>query len=329
MSYADHEPLVSIVIPVYNAERYLEQSLRSVMNQTYRTIEIICVNDGSTDSSPNILQRLKEEDFRIQIATSVNKGAASARNIGMDIALGDYILFFDADDLLDKKAVGTLVKSALKNDTDIVLFDYYKFSDTGKIRTRNSAKVLRVPMDKVISPTAVADRLFQADNGMPWNKFFKREFLRKTHIHFQDLRNTEDEYFSRLTTVTASRILFLNKKFVGYRVGNEQSLRENVDQNILDCTYALKAIRDDLKSRGYYETYRETYRKLAGYIVMLRLLAAYGSESFITLATEISNNTLTQCEVDVNHLEEQYIDAYRALLSKDISAVKYEFGKLG
>ena len=324
MSYTNHEPLVSIVIPVYNAGRYLEQSLRSVMNQTYRTIEIICVNDGSTDNSPEILRRLKEEDFRIQIASSDNRGAGSARNIGMDIALGDYILFFDADDLLDKKAVGTLVKSALKNDTDIVLFDYYKFSDSGKIRTKNSAKVLRVPMNKVISPKDISDRLFQADNGMPWNKFYKKEFLRKTRICFQELRNTNDEYFSRLTTVNASRILFLNKKFVGYRVGNEQSIRGNVNRNILDCTYALSSIHDELNNRNIFDEYSDTYKKLAGYVIMLKLQAIDDMDMFNTLAHEVSVNTINNCEMDADHLEDCYKPAFGALVSGDFDKVRCE-----
>lgn len=322
---AGNEPLVSIVIPVYNAEEYLEETLRHVSGQSYKNLEIICVDDGSSDNSRAILQNAKSKDLRFIILSQENQGAGTARNLGMDEAGGEYILFFDSDDILRKRAVQTLVKTAAKKDTDIVFFGYQKFIGRKRIHTAFSARELRVPMNKVISPAEIADRLFQADHGMPWNKFYKTEFLRGADVRFQALKNTNDEFFSRLTSVEAERILFLNRIFVDYRVGNKSSLQGNSGKNILDCTYALKAISGELKRRGIYETYCDTFKKLAGYVIMLRLMALKGSPEFDVMAREVYHNLLDVCEIDEQHLEKRFLGAYRALRAGDIARAESEF----
>ena len=311
------EPLVSIVMPVYNAEDHLRETRGSLTEQSYKNLEIICVDDGSTDGSTALIEELAGHDPRIRIVSQENSGAGAARNLGMDETKGDYVFFFDADDILRKDAIKTLVKTAEKSGADIVLFGHYRFSDNGKIRTDYSAKVLNVPMNRCILPRDISDRLFQADNGMPWNKFFDAGFLRKTGVRFQTLKNTNDEFFSRLTTVQADKIIFLNKRFVGYRVGNDRSLRGNAGSNYLDCTKALYAIHDELKLKGYYETYEDTYKKLAGYIVMLKLLAIEDRDAFGAFAGEVSANTIKLCEMDEEHLEEKYRGVFRALIAGD------------
>ncbi len=328
MSGTVNEPLVSIIIPVYNAEEYLEESLGSVLNQSYKNIEVICVNDGSTDDSLEILKKFKQDDFRIIIVSQDNQGAGAARNHGLKTAKGEYVLFFDADDILREQAIQKLIKIATKKNTDVILFGYYKFTEKEVIYVDFSPKVLKVPINKVISPEIVADRLFQADHGMPWNKFYKLSFLCDAGVQFQNLKNTNDEFFSRITTIEARRLLFLNKDLVGYRVGNNNSLQGDAKQSILDCTYALRAIYDELGNRGYYEMYSKTFKKLAGYIIMLKLQATDDSESFLVLAKEASDNIMLLFEMDENDFEDCYKDAYRALLSKDFSKAESELKQL-
>ena len=322
------QPLVSIIIPVYNAEDYLNESMRSVLMQTYKNLEIICIDDGSVDNSRALLEKLASDDQRISVISVENKGAGNARNLGMDKAKGKYILFFDADDVLRKDMIRTLVKTAEKNNPDIVLFGYYKFADGKKIRTDFSAKTLKVPMNRIISPDTVSDRLFQADHGMPWNKFYNAGFLRSSKIRFQELKNTNDEFFSRITTVSAGRIFFLGKVLIGYRVGNKKSLRGDADRNILECTRALLAIHDELRVRGCLDEYSDTFKKLVGYVIMLKLRSASDPDAFAELAREVSDNTFRLCEMDEDHLEECYKEAYRALLSKDFTKAGQELERL-
>ena len=328
MAKIKDKPLVSIVMPVFNAEAYLEESLHSVTGQTYKNLEIICVNDGSTDGSRDLLQKIGQKDSRIRILNQENRGAGEARNHGMDEATGEYIYFLDADDLLRKKAIQTMVEAAGKHDADIVLFGYYKFSDSKKMRVDFSPKTLKVRLKKVISPRDISDRLFQADHGMPWNKLYKATLLRESNIRFQNLKNTNDEFFSRITTVEAKRILFMNKVLVGYRVENSDSLQGSAKQHILDCTHALEAIHDELVKRGYYETYSDSYKKLAGYVIMLKLLAALNTDSFGILAREACERTIKYCEMDEDHLEKCYLEAFHALKVKDVLKAEKELALL-
>ncbi len=322
------EPFVSIVIPVYNAEEYLEESLCSVLAQTYKNIEIICVDDGSTDGSSSVIKGIARKDSRIRMLSQENSGAGNARNKGMEAAKGDYIFFFDADDLLRKNTIRTLVNISEKKGTDIVLFGYYKFDGRRRIRVDFSAKTLGVPLNKVINPEEISDRLFQADHGMPWNKFYRADFLKKSGIKFQKLKNTNDEFFSRITTVEAERILFMNKNLVGYRVGNKSSLRGNAGENVLDCTRALTAIHDELKLRGCFEAYEDTYKKLAGYVIMLKLLSIEDNDALEVFVTDLCDGTLERSGADEKHLEERFKDIYRALILHDTAKVNYEITKI-
>ena len=114
---------VSIIVPVYNKERFLRQCLDSLLDQTYRAIEIICVNDGSTDGSLEILQDYAERDNRIVVIDQENKGAGNARNAGIRIARGRYLQFLDADDFFEPVMIEKMLKKADAKDADIVIFD--------------------------------------------------------------------------------------------------------------------------------------------------------------------------------------------------------------
>lgn len=127
-------PLVSVIIPVFNAEKYIKRALSSLVSQTYENIEIICVNDGSTDHSANILERMAESDNRVKVITQVNSGPAKARNTGLDIARGKYISFVDSDDFVDKEMYATLVNIAETQSADIIVFGGTPWPDSAMLR---------------------------------------------------------------------------------------------------------------------------------------------------------------------------------------------------
>ena len=118
------QPLVSVIIPVYNVERYLAQCLDSVSHQTYQNLEIICVNDGSRDGSPDILRRYADEDARIQVIDKANGGVSRARNDALDCARGEYIMFVDSDDWVEPDACENAVNAMREYDADIVMWSY-------------------------------------------------------------------------------------------------------------------------------------------------------------------------------------------------------------
>lgn len=117
----EEEDLVSIIVPVYNAEKFLKECIESILHQSYENIELILINDGSSDSSKKIIEKYMEEDDRINLTNIENQGAPRARNIGIELSKGKYIMFMDSDDILEKNAIKTLVNSIEKNSASMVI----------------------------------------------------------------------------------------------------------------------------------------------------------------------------------------------------------------
>ena len=115
---------ISVIVPIYNVEQYVERCLNSIIENTYKNLEIICINDGSTDNSLKILEKIAENEQRIKIIDKINGGVSSARNIGLDVATGDYIAFVDSDDWVHNRYFEILLDFAIKEEADIVACDY-------------------------------------------------------------------------------------------------------------------------------------------------------------------------------------------------------------
>ena len=171
------EPLVSVIIPVYNAAKYLRETLDCVCNQTLRDIEIICVDDGSTDDSPGILQEYAARDGRFRILQQKNQYAGVARNNGMAVARGKYLSFLDADDLFAPDMLEKMSARAEETGADLVCCDADEFDDNDPTRTPQPMTWIleNVPEDcpECFEPrTLLGDRIFQSLCFAPWNKLY-------------------------------------------------------------------------------------------------------------------------------------------------------------
>ena len=322
-------PLVSIVMPVYNAEKYIEETLFSLKMQTYHNFEVICVDDGSSDESLSILKKWANNDSRIKILTQKNQYAGVARNNGLAVESGKYILFLDSDDIFEKNMLTFLVKKAEEYDTDIIFFDYYSFSGEKKKEYHKSpAKVRGVPLNKVISPQSICKDLFFVDYGMPWNKFLKTEFVKEKKVEFQALKNTNDECFSRTISVEAKRILFSDERLVAYRVNNTSSLQGSVNKSATDFLQAMVGIHDELRNRGYYEQYYSAYQQFVAYSIMVRLDSKNDFETFERVAKELMERTFEQCEIDCDYVPDEYKLVYEALKEKNLAKAAFEMNMM-
>lgn len=162
--------LVSIIIPIYNAECYLERCLNSVINQTYKNIEIILINDGSKDNSINICKKYRSNDERVVIINQDNFGVSYSRNIGINHAKGKYILFVDADDSIDINMVENMLKLATKYNGDCIICNY----DDGK----NNYKQPNEEIEQIFTDEAIKRFLIHNSlKGMLWNKLIKRKYF--------------------------------------------------------------------------------------------------------------------------------------------------------
>lgn len=250
------KPLVSIVMPVYNVEKYLRETLNSIVNQTYQNFEVICVDDGSTDKSLDILKEYKKKDIRFKIIQQKNQYAGVARNNGMRVSKGKYIMFLDSDDVFEKKMLASLVSVAEKENTDIVFFGFYHFKNN-----LNHHSLMGIPYSSkgICSPSDHKEDIFRIAQGVPWNKFYNREFVMQTGLQFQELQSNNDVFFSKTIVVEAERLLFLNKRFVYYRISNSDSLQGSYKLASGNFTKCILAIYDKLQSLGKYDFYKESF----------------------------------------------------------------------
>lgn len=254
---------VSVIIPIYNAAPFLNECLNAIMHQSLEDIEIICVNDGSTDESLNILRQFQKLDERIIVIDQKNQGAGAARNAGLDIAKGEYLSFLDADDFYEENMLEESYFAAKNADADVCVFYADLFDNsTGQYKEctwafRRQYFKDQIPFDPQEYPNN--ENIFRMFNGWPWDKLFKREFIQEHGLYYQNLRTTNDMYFVFIALAKAKRIVTLDKCLIHQRVEVKTSLSRNREKS-WDCFYlGLKAMYDEMLRVGLYDTYKKAF----------------------------------------------------------------------
>lgn len=245
---------VSVIVPVYNAEKYLEQCLTSICQQTLQEIEIICVDDGSTDNSLNILREYANADTRVQVLTQKNQGAGAARNYGLRTAKGLYLSFLDADDFFEPNMLEEAVKEIELYEADFVVFE----SDQYHMDTKSYVKPSWVVRHKDIPPympfsyLSLTDNVFKTFVGWAWDKLYRKSFIDNHNLWFQEQRTSNDLLFVFSALVLAKRIAIIDKILAHQRRGGTESLSVTREKS-WHCFYdALIALRKRLKDENIY-----------------------------------------------------------------------------
>lgn len=254
-------PKVSVIIPIYNTEKYLKECLDSIINQTLKEIEIICINDGSTDKSLDIANEFAQIDTRITLITQKKAGAGSARNAGLDIAKGEYIYFCDSDDFVELTMLEKLYNKAISQNADITACkaNFWEIDNTYKGYYMSLQEHL-LPQNKTFSIKDDPD-IFDKITLAIWIKLYKRTFLIENNIRFQNIPCCNDIYFSRLTFFLASKINIVPETLYHYRQNiptNTSSTRGKHFECALD---AAKLIENRLKKENLFEKYKKQYNK--------------------------------------------------------------------
>lgn len=214
---------VSVIVPVYNVEKYLRQCLDSLVNQTLADIEIICINDGSTDGSLSILEEYASKDERIKVISQENQGQGVARNKGIELSSGEYIGFVDPDDWVEYGMFENLYKAAKVHNADLaeaMYSEYYEYSGMTKIRK----SPVKLPQDKTFDWKINKDYLFKSSILAVWNKIYKRNFIDRHNIKFSNAKLAEDHMFTFKSKILAGKILFIDKPFYNYRVRRDSAV---------------------------------------------------------------------------------------------------------
>ena len=244
---------LSVIMPVYNVEKYLPKCLDSLTGQTLKEIEIICINDGSSDSSSEILNRYAARDNRITVINQENQGQGNARNYGINLAKGEYIAFVDSDDWLENNAFEILYEKAKKFDADTVEFNYNEiFECSGQIKKHNYS--IKLPENKVYNQKITKKYLF-GTISVSWNKIYKRDFINEYNIRFGSGRRAQDGVFAIKAKVYAQKIIFENKPLYNYNIRQSSSVNSSSSKQ-LELFQSLADIKKFLIEENLYKTYK-------------------------------------------------------------------------
>lgn len=210
------QPLVSIIIPIYNAEKQIENCIKSIQKQSYPNIEIICVNDGSKDKTALILDGIAEKDSRVKVIHNKNQGVSATRNCGIENASGEYIQFVDSDDELYENATESLVSAIIEDNSDMVFFGYHRSDEID----------IRVPLVGCYDTKSLINRFSEIYHGgvfnQPWNKLYKKTLI--TDNFNVEMSIAEDAVFNVQYIKNTKCVSFVDVVGYNYILGNPNSL---------------------------------------------------------------------------------------------------------
>lgn len=259
--------MVSIIIPVYNTEGYLRDVLEDIQGQTYVDFELIFINDGSTDSSLDIMKEAAENDSRIKILQSENIGAGAARNLGLAEAKGDYIQFLDSDDRFDPQLLEMAVGRADELQTDILMFDVQCFRDTDEKEMFSKWFIRRdkLPDKEVFSWKDCPDTILNLSYSVVWNKLIRRDIIEKCNLRFEETLYGNDIYFVHRIMLESNRISFLDVPLVKYRQNRTAALTSDNtrSRDPLCLVGIMQRFYEWLKKSGMYERVKVSFLNYA------------------------------------------------------------------
>ncbi len=276
------ESLISVIVPVSNVEKYIERCLNSLINQTYQNIEIILIDDGSSDASGSICDSFSQKDSRIKVWHQEYAGVSDARNKGIDMSNGDYIVFLDSDDEADKNYVYKLYNTLVENDLDI--------SQCCLLRVREGKEINRQEVEKevrIYSGLEMQMKIFDRNRYFTMclcGKMFKRSLFEG--LRFPVGRINEDESLIYLLMYRASKVGIIDDYLYYYHYNCDSITERKYNIHRLDCFYMLEEKFEFYQERGLQE-----------------------------LANKTANEYFSQMSVVFNHKKEQ-IDNWQALYNK-------------
>ena len=240
-------PAVSVLIPVYNAEKYLPLCLASVLHQTFADIEVLCLDDGSVDQSLSVLRQTAREDSRVRVLTQTNQGVAAARNRLLDEARGRYVAFVDADDLVLPRYLEILHTAAVQTRAEVTKCFFYELEEDGTPRNKTHCH------RSFYRPVPAGDGpRFRAgyEDAVLWGKLFERSFLARHRLRFWPGRVAEDFSFVILAFLYAAQVTVVPEKLYAYRKNVPGAITSQAFRMAVGILLNLVELRQELKRRG-------------------------------------------------------------------------------
>ena len=264
------QELISVIVPVYNVEKYLRQCLDSITGQTLTNLEIICVDDGSTDGSMDILEEYAAKDDRIIILKQENGGAGKARNTGLTAAKGRYLSFLDSDDFFEPDMLESAWREIRKKKASFVVFrsDAYH---TGKGQFSAMPLTIRdreIVFSEPLTYRSTRGNVFLALMGWAWDKLYDADFIRRNGLKFQEIRTTNDMVFVLSALLLADSYAVIDRVLAHYRMNDVSSLSNTRERSWFCFHDALAALKENIVSYGMF---RELERDYVNYCLRFSL----------------------------------------------------------
>lgn len=304
---------ISVIVPVFNAEKFLDISINSILNQSFKDIEIICVDDGSTDRTPELLEEFQKKDNRIIILRQQNGYAGSARNLGMSVAQGKYLSFLDADDYFKPDMLQKAYGCAEASRADIIVFGGEQFREDIKSIEPFPAllreNLLPELTENCFDNKKKSENLLSFTNPAPWNKLFRKDFILKHRLQFQGYKRFNDAYFVVMALVLAEKIGVIRENMVLYRTGNHQSLQGSNDEMSTQFINVFSDIKNKLIELGLYGQVKKCFQKISLSTCIYVLESLSDAKAFETLYLRLQQEVFDNFDI-TGSLEDDYYNKY-------------------
>ena len=311
-------PRISVLIPVYNVSRFLHESIESLLNQTFEDFELVCVNDGSTDNSLEILNEFSKNDPRVKVFNQENEGSGSARNRALEEACGKYVYFFDPDDYVPPNCLEELYKNAINNGSDFVMIKIATFTDGQPVDYGNPVfnfdKVFKgVNFNKFVFNYHDVKRHVLNSAFAPWTKLYKKSFLdRYDDFRFDVGLAFDDVPFHVKSMLRADFISFVPKFLYHYRDSNPDSVNNTASNNI-DIFRIIEIVEEFLRKSNHFEEFRQEFNQFK-----ISQIANYAATSDSDEYLKMAKQSISQIDDnDVGDVQPYYRKLYSLVLESD------------
>jgi len=288
------EPLVSITMAAYNVDEFIEESINSILSQTFKNFELICFDDGSTDNTLEILKKYETRDSRIQvIAKNSNEGLAVARNKSLKLARGKYVLFLDADDLFDETLLEKAFEVIEKEQSDIIYWDYVTFYNTNEIEK------LKIKKSDLLNVDKHDKKMLLKRPSFAWVKLIRTEKARELKIHFPKGYTRQDIPVHWNLVTQIDKVSILPERLAYYRQQPNATTTKK-DKRLFDLAYVMDITREFLIEKNLYAQYKDEFLRQR-----LNLL----SGMYYSISKNLKKEALTLIAERLGHDETEYINS--------------------
>lgn len=302
---------VSVIVPVYNVEKYLSFCLDSLLNQTFPDIEIICVNDSSTDKSLFILERYAEFDNRIKIINRENGGLSAARNTGIEAADSEYILFVDSDDYVSPLLVENVIDIAKTHNPDYISFNNFVLMENTRKLYLSFCAIDNSFENKLLTEKQLPASILSDIPLTAWSKLYKTKIIKENNLKFAEGIQYEDGPWGYEYFCACKNFVFSNTPLYFYRAAREGSIMMKKDNSVLDVLTSLKLGDEIMQKHGKFDKYKKSILKLNIDLIMFHYnrLPPEVKAGYFNAAKEYFKSFLQACcgECDVDDAKKNYL----------------------